>query len=37
MKTLIEFIAVYRLYRRHHGIRYSLNTAYWIALRGHPF
>lgn len=32
-----EFITVFRLYRRHHGVRYSLRTAWNIAVRGWPF
>jgi hypothetical protein len=32
-----EFLAVYRQYRRYHGIRYSLATAWNIVGRGLPF
>ena len=32
-----EFLTVYRLYRRAHGIRYSLQTAWRIAIVGADF
>ena len=32
-----EFISIYRLYRRSHGVMYSLRMARDIALRGFPF
>lgn len=37
MKALIEFIKVYRLYRRHHTRSYSLRIAYGCAFQGLPF
>jgi len=37
MSKTHEFIAVYRLYRRAHGIRYSLATAWRIAVVGADF
>lgn len=32
-----EFVSIYRLYRRAHGIVYSLRMARNIAFRGFPF
>lgn len=32
-----EFILVFRLYRRHHPIRYALKRAWHIAIQGAPF
>ena len=37
MRTLRDFIAVYRQYRRSHSAFYSARTAYDIAVRGLPF
>lgn len=37
MKTLQEFITVYKLYRVVHSRRYALGMAYNIAFRGLPF
>lgn len=37
MKTLREFIAVYRLYRKHHTRRYAARIAYGCAVLGLPF
>ena len=37
MKRITDFIAVYRLYRRHHTARVSLRTAWGIAFQGLPF
>jgi len=37
MKALIEFIKVYRLYRRHHPRRYALRIAYGCAFQELPF
>jgi len=37
MSKLIEFISVYRLYRRAHGVRHSARIAYGIAFLGLPF
>ena len=32
-----DFITIYRLYRKAHGRRYSLQTAWNIAVRGFSF
>jgi hypothetical protein len=37
MKTLREFIDVYRAYRAAQSRRYALITAWNIAVRGWPF
>lgn len=37
MRQLIDFVAVYRMYRRYHGIRYSARIAYGVAFLGLPF
>ena len=37
MKTIVEFINLYRLYRVKHGRSYAARTAYEIAIKGHPF
>jgi hypothetical protein len=37
MSALRDFIAVYRLYRRHHSIAYAARIAYGCAFRGLPF
>lgn len=37
MKTLSEFISIYRLYRRHHTVIYAARIAYGCAVRGLPF
>jgi hypothetical protein len=37
MSKAIEFIAVYRDYRRFHGITYALRRAWHIAVQGSPF
>jgi hypothetical protein len=37
MKTAKEFIHLYRLYRRHHPMRYALTRAWTIAVRGWSF
>jgi hypothetical protein len=38
MRTLREFLAVYRLYRRgQHTRRYSVTTAWHIVVQGLPF
>lgn len=37
MKKIIEFIQVYRLYRKHWGRMYSTKIAYSIAFLGTPF
>jgi hypothetical protein len=37
MKQLVEFVQVYRLYRRHHSVAYALRLARDIAFYGLPF
>jgi hypothetical protein len=37
MSKIQEFVNVYRMYRRMHGVRYSLARAYTITFRGLPF
>lgn len=37
MSRAIEFVTVYRTYRRFHTIRYSLRRAWHIAVQGSPF
>jgi len=37
MSKLIEFIQIYRLYRRHNTRRYSARIAWGCAFRGLPF
>jgi len=37
MNTLRTFAEVFRQYRRHHGMRYSLVTAWRIAFLRYPF
>lgn len=37
MKQLIEFVSVYRMYRRSHSWRYAARIAYDIAFNGVPF
>ena len=37
MNHLRHFIATYRLYRQHHGVRYSARIAYGITFLGLPF
>lgn len=37
MKKLAGFIAVYRLYRRHHSHAYALRIAYGCAFKELPF
>ena len=37
MKAIKEFIAVYRLYKRHNTRRYAARIAYGVAFRGLPF
>ena len=37
MSKAIEFVTVYRQYRRFHGIRYALRRAWHIAVQGSPF
>lgn len=37
MRRVIEFVELYRLYRRCHTRPYALKRAYEIALRGLPF
>jgi hypothetical protein len=34
---LREFIAIFRLYRRHHPMRYALSRAWGIAVKGQDF
>ena len=34
---LHDFVSIYRQYRRHHGIAYSLRIAYGCAVKGYPF
>jgi hypothetical protein len=37
MSRLSEFIALYRMYRKHHPRRYALERAYQIAFQAYPF
>jgi hypothetical protein len=37
MKRLIEFVSVYRMYRRFHSPRYAARIAYGITFHGYPF
>ena len=37
MRQIIDFIALFRLYRRAHGTRYAARIAYGCAFRGLPF
>lgn len=37
MKALRDFLAVFRLYRRHHSIGYAARIAYGCAFRKFPF
>ena len=37
MNSIRNFIAMYRLYRQHHTMRYAAWIAYGIAFRGLPF
>ena len=37
MKKLLDFIAIYRLYRRAHGVMHSARIAYGCAFLGLPF
>jgi hypothetical protein len=37
MKQLIEFVSVYRMYRRGHSRLYAARIAYDIAFNGIPF
>lgn len=34
---LIEFVRVFRAYRKHHGIAYAARIAYDCAFQGLPF
>lgn len=36
-RACLDFIEVYRLYRRHHPRRYALRRAWGIAFQGIPF
>ena len=35
--ALSDFTSIYRQYRKHHGIVYSLRIAYGCAFKGIPF
>jgi hypothetical protein len=37
MKTAVEFVNVYRQYRRMHPRAYALRRAWHIAVQGSPF
>lgn len=37
MKTIIEFITVFRLYLRHNPVRYAWASAWRIAVNKLPF
>lgn len=37
MRRLLEFVSVYRMYRRTHPPRYAARIAYGIAFNGVPF
>lgn len=37
MTTLRDFVAVYRLYKRHHTMVYAIKRAWHIAVQGSPF
>lgn len=36
-KALIEFVAVYQMYRPQHSRRYAARIAFGVAFRGLPF
>jgi hypothetical protein len=37
MSRLVEFVSVYRAYRRFHPARYAARIAFGCAFRGLPF
>jgi hypothetical protein len=37
MSKTFEFVNVFRQYRRYHGTRYALRSAWRIAVQGLPF
>ena len=37
MSRLIDFVRVYRLYRKHHDRKFAMQIAYDIAFNGTPF
>lgn len=37
MKHIKNFVQLYALYRRHHGVKYSLTRAYEITFLSVPF
>ena len=37
MNIIRQFVAVYRLYAKHHPRGFALRTAYNVAIRGLPF
>lgn len=37
MRQVVEFVNIYRQYRKVHSVRYSLTIAWGCAFRGLPF